>query len=371
MGEALVKHNGTKIEVLADRCSRKAVENGSLPVKEIWSKSPISCFKIFRQIMKGSYHLTHVHHEMFLYGEGINILTIPFLLLLLKIARKRVIVTMHHVISLDQNKELILSHSSGFQRRMLRILYSPFAKLFSLAERIMVPSSRFKGFLDKEYGFDPSKIVVLPHHTKLNGHGPNGTEAKKQLGQEGQKIITFFGFIRPAKGIEYLMDAFRKVSEKHPDAILQVLGMAKPRNWDYSTKLLVKAKEDDLESKVIWTGFIDSDKVPLYLKASDVIVYPYLTTFPSESRGYLQALSYGRPVVMTTAIDSEVKDGIHALVVPPADSEALTNAISKLIDDRPYAEELGKNGYEYCAHRRWEDAVPQIMQAYEDTLNGH
>ena len=372
MGEALVKHNGTQVDILANDCDRADGGNGSLGIKGTWNNGPLSCLKIFKKIIKGSYDVTHIHHETFLYGEGFGILTIPFLLLLLKLARKKVIVTMHHVISLNQHKEIIMVHSNPLQRKMLKVLYAPFAKFFSLATRIMVPSSKFKGFLQEEYGFDPSKIVVLPHYTKLNGHGPNGVEAKKLLGQDdGRKVITFFGFIRPSKGIEYLMDAFRKVSEKHPEAILQVLGMAKPRNWDYSSKLLAKAKAEDLESKVIWTGYVDSEKVPLYLKASDVIVFPYLTTFPAESRGYLQALSYGRPVIMTNAISSDVKDGVHALVIPPADTPALTTAITKLIDDVPYAEQLAKNGYDYCSNRKWEDAVPLIMKAYEDTLNGH
>lgn len=146
--------------------------------------------------------------------------------------------------------------------------------------------------LAKEYGRKRGVHVV--RHPSYVGVYPNEVSpesARSQLGFSGQHtVFLFFGGIRPNKGIDVLIAAFREIPGEH--LRLLVVGQAWPPQT-YVDGLLDQARQDTRVR--VLPELVPDDQVQLYLNAADVVVFPFKQILTSGST--LLAMSFGRPVV--------------------------------------------------------------------------
>lgn len=135
-------------------------------------------------------------------------------------------------------------------------------------------------------------------------------------------VFLFFGFIRPYKGLDILLDAWAEVVRKIPEAVLVVAGEF------YADEDALRAQAAALGNSVrLDADYIPDNRVGLYFSAADAVVQPYRTATQS---GVAQiAFHFGRPVITTDVggLAEIVPDGVAGLVVPPEDPAALAQAL--------------------------------------------
>ena len=126
---------------------------------------------------------------------------------------------------------------------------------------------------------------------------PNGTSretARRRLGlPERSFVYLFFGIVRPYKGVEELIDAFRAVPNE--DSVLIVAG--KPMSREYKEALTKRAEGDGRVRLAL--GHIADEDLQLYFNAADLTVLPFRKI--STSASLLLALSFGSAVVIPDA----------------------------------------------------------------------
>jgi glycosyltransferase involved in cell wall biosynthesis len=150
-------------------------------------------------------------------------------------------------------------------------------------------------------------------------------EARRRLGLPAEgPLLLFFGFVRPYKGLQYLLQALPTVRRSLPEVHLLVAG----EFWDDKATYATLIEHLELQASVtLLDHYIPNEEVPLCFSAADLVVLPYVHATQS---GVVQlAFGCGRPVV-TTAVGGLVdlvRDGENGLLVPPADSAALAEAI--------------------------------------------
>lgn len=160
----------------------------------------------------------------------------------------------------------------------------------------------------------------------------SGEEAKRELGLQGRTIL-FFGFVRPYKGLEILLQALPEVVER-VGAHLLVVG----EFWTDESHYTALIQDLGLEGHVtIVNRYVPNEKVGLYFAASDVVVLPYVEA--TQSAVVPIAYSFHKPVITTDVggLAEVVKDGVTGLIVPPRDSAALARAMI-----RYFEEDLGR-----------------------------
>jgi glycosyltransferase involved in cell wall biosynthesis len=84
-----------------------------------------------------------------------------------------------------------------------------------------------------------------------------------------------------------------------------------------------------------------------------------------------EAMSFGLPVVATKvgAIPELVKDRVNGILVPPEDSQALTNAISYLIENPLAKEEYGKKGKLLSkSFNNWLQVGEQFVKIFKENI---
>jgi len=162
--------------------------------------------------------------------------------------------------------------------------------------------------------------TFLPVH-ELGRETPSREEARAKLGLSGN-VALFFGHIRPFKGLDIALEAWKRVS----NATLVVAG----ENWWRTAAPAVQANvRFDLR-------FIPDSEVAAYFAAADVVLAPYRSE--AQSGVALTAFHFARPVIATSVGGlPDIIDGRNGILVPPEDPEALAKAVEEFFTRRDRA----------------------------------
>ncbi len=171
----------------------------------------------------------------------------------------------------------------------------------------------------------PDAKVSKSHHPTYEVFKQNGWDkdrARKELNITGNTIL-FFGFVRPYKGLTYLIDALPKILE-HLEINLLVVG----EFWKDKGRYLEQINKLGLRNRIkIIDKYIPNEEVNKYFAASDVVVLPYTSATGS---GIVQtALGCERPVITTRvgSLNDVIKNGKTGYLVEPKDSKSLADAV--------------------------------------------
>jgi glycosyltransferase involved in cell wall biosynthesis len=165
-----------------------------------------------------------------------------------------------------------------------------------------------------------------PTYTALAELGPERSraEACRHLGLDPDKpVALFFGFVRPYKGLRYLIESLPAVLER-VDLQLVIAG----EFWEDKQIYLDQAVQLGVDRALtIADRYVPNEELGLYFGAADVVVLPYLSVTQS---GIVQlAYGFGKPVITTCVGDlpEVVQHERTGLIVPPADASALSAAL--------------------------------------------
>ena len=154
--------------------------------------------------------------------------------------------------------------------------------------------------------------------------------------------VLFVGFIRPEKGIEYLLEAVSQLDTK----IRWELEIVGPREFpQYCRRLEEIAATLGIRDRIEWRGYLPNG-APLLerMRAADLLVLPSL----SEGTPHVlaEARANSLPCIATNVggIPSCVTDGYDALLVSPKDAPALAKAIERVVSDDELRRALIRNG---------------------------
>jgi glycosyltransferase involved in cell wall biosynthesis len=337
----------------------------------IWKPGFSYPFKIFRNIIKQKPDIVHVQHEYFLYGKGYRAILFPLVLLMIKMSKIPLVVTMHHVIPLEEVGHFRKLLGTVIPDFPIKAFLTFFNGLFAVSSKIIVPSTAFKRTLSNEYKINEKKIEVVQHFAYPNTYsfGENAN-AKVSMGLDKKKIILFFGYIRPTKGIEYVLQSFRKVVETVPNAIFSIVGKAQANYVSYFDYLKQLVNDLNLNSYVRFENHVPEESLPTIFAASDAVVFPYTSTIGMTPIAHFKAASFGKPIIVSD-IDSfrnEFVDRENALLVPQKDSEALAKSIIEVFTDEALSKRLSSNIALYCEKRSQKRAINNITKIYCSVL---
>lgn len=193
-----------------------------------------------------------------------------------------------------------------------------------------------------------------------------GRDASRTSG----KRLVFVGRLAAAKGVPVLVDAFREVLRRHPDATLTLVGDGPERPL-----IEARATEAGISDALEITGYLSQSAVADRLGEGDVFV------LPSFAEGLpvvlMEAMASGLPVVATriAGVSELVEDGVSGLLVPPGDATALAGAICRLFGDAALRERLAAAGRQTVAAefdgRIEAKKLRQLIFAHLNAETGH
>lgn len=151
-------------------------------------------------------------------------------------------------------------------------------------------------------------------------------EARERVGaRSGVPLVLFFGYIRPYKGLRFLLEAMPAVRER-TGAELLVVGEFYEKSAPY-LELVERLALGDAVRFV--DRYVGNEEVESFFMASDLVVLPYVSATQS---GIVQiAIAFDRPVIVTAVggLPEAVSEGRTGFVVPAGDPAAIAETVSR------------------------------------------
>jgi glycosyltransferase involved in cell wall biosynthesis len=208
------------------------------------------------------------------------------------------------------------------------------------ARRVMVLND---GMIEEAVaaGFDRAQLAWMPNPVDTDDFCPVPPEENQRLRAQldipaGAQVVVYVGRLAPEKELRSLLGAFRQVLDRHPGALLILVG-----DGPDGPSLHSRAAESGIAANVRFTGRVAIPVVREWLQCADVF------TLVSSNEGLpcslIEAMSVSLPSVVSNipANAQLVQDGVHGLVVPLRDENAIAAALNKLLDNPASRARLG------------------------------
>lgn len=218
------------------------------------------------------------------------------------------------------------------------------------------------------YGADPSRIEIVPPGVDHAFFSPgNRRGARSALGLGDHPVLLFAGRIQPLKGLTVAIAALAELSDRHPDAVLLVVGGRSGAGGEQ--EMAAAQALIDLHGLADRVRFVPPQPHHLlstYYRAADVCIVPSR----SESFGLvaLEAAACGTPVVAAAVggLRTLVDDGVTGFLVDTRDPAEYAAAVGTLLDDPALAAKIAEAGAERARGFTWSTTAARLRRLYAD-----
>lgn len=346
-------------------------------VRQVWKYGSWRFpFQILKNLAKDRPDVIHVHFEYNTFGLPEMTILLPLLLLLARIVTCNVLVTIHNVVPYKNETFIREVAPKSFKSQITLVklvLVFIHVMISSLVSAVIVHAKWLKEYLVSHYKFEFSKIYVIPHGVDDRIQKVNQTQLEFWREKtEGKKIILCFGSITPRRGIEYLIEAFKVVVEKHRDYVLVIAGLSNPYYQDYAHSIKLLIERLGITKNVLMTGFINLESIHALHELADIVILSY--TFSTAASGSLSfAIQHSKPVIASNigTLREELRDTVDALLVPPKDTQSLVHAIESLIRNAVLRATLSMNLGSKIKERSWKMVADMTLEVYRRLASVH
>jgi glycosyltransferase involved in cell wall biosynthesis len=166
-------------------------------------------------------------------------------------------------------------------------------------------------------GLGVERVHVIPHGPlDAFTREPEGAAPPPELRRAEGPVVLFFGLIRPYKGLDVLLEAWRR-ADRPAGARLWVVGM--PR-----MPVSIDAPDTDAALR-----FVSGAELAGAFRAADLVVLPYREI--DQSGVLYTALAFRKPLLLSAV--GGFPEVAGAALVPPGDAAALAAKLTELLND--------------------------------------
>lgn len=243
------------------------------------------------------------------------------------------------------------------------------------AARIFVVSDVERKNLEAR-GVPPAKIVVNPNgvDTELFRPGIGGSDVRRELGiGETEVVAGFVGTFGPWHGVVQLAQAIKMVPAVVPVRFLLV---GSGSLYGEVERIL---QAEAASRRVIFTGTVPHDRVPLLLDSCDMLVSPHIpladgSDFFGSPTKIFEYMAMGKGIVASRLgqIGEVLADDETALLVEPGNVEQLATAIVRLVQSPELRARLGAAARNVALQKHiWTRNAERVLQAYDELNDEH
>jgi len=369
------RHSASKADITL--YGNKEENISDLPnAKNVWSNN-FYPFQVFRQTVGDRPDIVHIQYEFTTFGPFWTNLLFPLLLILMKIAGVKTVVTVHSVIPKEMvNKEFMQQLLPPIAKfGMGEILFKMFlAFLYRTmaisADRLVVHGGWYKKKMVSSYKAPSWKIHIISYGVDEKKFAEDALLKwwRKRIGEH--RVILFFGNISPRKDMETLIRSLAIFLRNNQDYLLLIAGRELPYYQWYGERLKSITKELELSENVIFSGPISDEEIHVLYSISEFAVFPYLYGFEGPSGPLAFAIQHCVPIIGTGVghLAEEICNMKEGILVPPKDIKALAEAMTKLANDRNLRENFSENLRRKMKGMLWRDVAEKTFQLYRELM---
>ncbi len=183
---------------------------------------------------------------------------------------------------------------------------------------------------------------------------------------QGRLVVFSAAFFYPRKGLSLLVQAFARVADRHPSAVLRIAGDGPDREV-----VMAAVREARLGDRIQLLGRLSHDDVLQQLAWSDAFALvawdePFGVVFS-------EAAACGRPILLARdcGFGDLLRDGVHGFSVPPRDLDAAADRLDALLSDETRRRAMGRAAFElWVSQLTWDASVGRLADILRESASG-
>ena len=217
------------------------------------------------------------------------------------------------------------------------------------ADAIITVSEFTKSQVIALLGVEPRKVHVVHHGIRALALQPAARE----------KVILHVGAIQKRKNITRLVEAFETVDSGWKLVLAGSQGYG-------AAEILARIAASPARDRIVVAGYVSPQALAGWYSRAAIFAFPSL----DEGFGMpvLEAMAAGIPVVTANRSALPEVTGDAALLIDPERTEALAEALARLIRDEDLRADLARRGIIRARLFTWETAVAQTWEVYRAVL---
>jgi glycosyltransferase involved in cell wall biosynthesis len=248
-------------------------------------------------------------------------------------------------------------HFSLKNRLWYRIYHRPrFVLAIKTLDRAHCYSRDVWTMLQLKYNLDSDKVAYIP-----NGVEKRFFISRKKHDREPLRLL-YAGTWLDQRGIFYLRDALNGLNTRFKDWTLTIVGAGIP------AVELESFFGAGLREQIIILPIVPAKDMQHVYGEYDIFVFPSLMEgLPSV---ILESMAAGMAVITTETcgMADVVEDGFNGLLIPPANAEAIEDAILRLAQSPSLRQQLGQAAQESMKRLTWEKSAEKLEKVFEVSL---
>jgi glycosyltransferase involved in cell wall biosynthesis len=229
----------------------------------------------------------------------------------------------------------------------------------AMADHVVVMSEAARQRLCLDYAVDRRKVTAIPH----GAHVPSTPRMKRP----SRPIILTWGWLRPGKGIERVIDAMPSLNDVPGRPRYVVAGPTDPKalaadGEAYRDARIEQARRSGVADSVSFDpGYYDGSVLTALIQQSSVVVLPYDSAEQVTSRVLVDAIANGRPVVATAfPYAVELLNSGAGIVVGHDDAAGMASALRQIVTQPRLAGSMAAEARRRAPELAW----PAVATAY-------
>ena len=248
-------------------------------------------------------------------------------------------------------------HFSLKNRLWYRIYHRPrFVLAIKTLDRAHCYSRDVWTMLQLKYNLDSDKVAYIP-----NGVERRFFISRKNRDRKPLRLL-YAGTWLDQRGIFYLRDALNGLNTRFKDWTLTIVGAGIP------AVELESFFGAGLREQIIILPIVPAKDMQQVYAEYDIFVFPSLMEgLPSV---ILESMAAGMAVITTETcgMADVVEDGFNGLLIPPANAEAIEDAILRLAQSPLLRQQLGQAAQESMKRLTWEKSAEKLEKVFEVSL---
>lgn len=260
-------------------------------------------------------------------------------------------------------------HNDHLSMRLFRPLYR---LALARVDRVICVSDYIRCQAILHFPEYADRFCVVFNATDPEVFKPYGEEAFCRLNgvvtfEPGKKYLLYVGRLTPIKGVHVLIEAFREIQRRMPDARLIIAGSSffgGAARTGYERDLVELAAP--VSDVIVFTGYLSHDKLRYLYSAVDMIVVPSVWQDPCPLV-VLEAMASGTCLLGSAVggIPEIVENGQTGMLVQPDDPQALADLICHTLSSPPEMQRIEASArHKIVTGYGWDRLVREVEQVF-------
>ncbi len=207
------------------------------------------------------------------------------------------------------------------------------------------------------------RTAVVPSGVDVERFRPDldGAHIRDRYGLEDAEVVLHVGRVAPEKDIEFLLEAFPQLQRRRPGLRLLIVGQG-PALGEYRRLVTQRGLQD----RILFTGFVPDDELPLHYAASDVLATA--SAFETQGLAVLEGMACGKPVVALNyrAFPECITDGDNGFLFAPGSGDGFCDAVERALDA---GDDLRQRARETAEGFSLETCTKKLLALYDEMLS--